>query len=86
MNDLTAFQQRLIKCLQRRPNQIASIAELGIRMNKSFLAIYSSVMALERLDYLCTWRRPPGDRWSPLMVGGAKLWNTLPKIPEDLPK
>lgn len=88
MNDLTAFQQRMIEVLQRAPNNMEEITALAWRLKSSRLAVYSSAMSLDRKGILCVWRSGQfsghhRNQFEPLMVGRG---GSFPKIPEDLPK
>ena len=79
MNDLTAFQQRMIEALQAAPNNMEEITTLAWRLKSSRLAVYSSAMSLHRKDILCVWRSGQfsghhRNQFEPLMVGqGGKF-------------
>lgn len=88
MNDLTAFQQRMIEVLQGAPNNMEEITTLAWRLKSSRLAVYSSAMSLHRKGILCVWRRGQfsghhRNQFEPLMVGQGE---NFPKIPDDLHK
>jgi DNA-binding MarR family transcriptional regulator len=67
---LTAFQERMIEVIDKRPNRMASTSELAERLRTSRLAVTSAGRSLEAAGHVVSFRSGR-DQWAVLMWSRA---------------